>query len=187
MTLFTGNVKEIAIISIIIIIVISNGLLFYFQNRTENEIRNNLIEQQRERQMQATREVSEHVGSDIGLVVTMLDGLRDSIYMQNGLLSGDGAKKLLGEKYVQFGNIVDRLFILDKDNIVTLSLAPRGSDTFLNADFSFQNWVSETRNSSQPVFSGGFESLGVYREFITIPIYNRDNNHYIGIVGASIR
>jgi hypothetical protein len=187
MTLFAGNVREVAIISIIMIIVLSNGLLFYFQNRTENQIRNNLIEQQRERQLQATREVSDHVGSDIGLVVTMLDGLRDSIYMQNGLLSGEGAKKLLEEKYVQFGNIVDRLFVLNKDNIVTLSLAPRGSDTFLNADFSFQDWVSETRSSSQPVFSGGFESLGVYREFITIPIYNRDNNQYIGIAGASIR
>ena len=187
MTLFVGNMREIAIISIIVIIVLSNGLLFYFQNRTENELRNSLIDQQRDRQVQATRQIAEHVGSDISLVVTMLDGLRDSTYLQAGMVSSEGAKKLLEEKYNQFSYVIDRLFILNKDNIMMLSLAPRGSDTFLNADFSFQNWVDETKGASQPVFSGGFETLGVYREFITIPIFNRETHQYLGIAGASIR
>jgi hypothetical protein len=187
MKLLAGKDREIAIISIMFIIILSNGLLFYFQNLTENEIRNNLFEQEKERQIQATREITQHVGSDISLVMGMLDGLGNSIYLQQGQLSSDNARKLLQEKYVQFNNTIDRLFILNKDNIMTLSLAPTGSDTFLNSDFSFRDWVIETRSMLHPVFSGGFESVGVYREFITIPIINRETNQYIGIAGAAIR
>jgi hypothetical protein len=182
-----GREREIAIISIILIIISSNGLLFYFQNLTENDVRNNLFEQQKQRQVQATQEITRHIGSDITLVMIMLDGLRNSIYLQEGQTSSDSTKKLLEEKYVQFNHIIDRLFILNKDNIMTLSLAPSGSDTFLNADFSLRDWVTETRSTLQPVFSGGFESMGIYREFITIPIINRENNQYVGIAGASIR
>lgn len=187
MKILAGKEREIAIISIMVIIILSNGLLFYFQNLTENELRKNLFEQGKERQIQATREIAQHIGSDISLVMTMLDGLGNSIYLQQGQLSNDNARKLLQEKYVQFNNTIDRLFVLNKDSIMTLSLASTGSDTFLNSDFSLRNWVIDTRNSLHPVFSGGFESLGVYREFITIPIINRETNQYIGIVGAAIR
>jgi len=187
MNFLAGKQREMAIISIIAIIILSNGLLFYFQYLTENEIRKNLIEQQTERQMQATKEIAQHVGSDISLVMSMLDGLRNSIYLQQGQIPGDNTQKILEEKYAQYNNTIDRLFILNKDSIMTHSLAPGGSDTFLNTDFSLQNWVTETRSSLQPVFSGGFENLGIYREFITIPIINRETHQYLGIVGASIR
>ena len=80
------------------IITLSNGLLFYFQNLTENEIRSTLFEQGKERQIQATREITQHVGSDISLVMGMLDGLGNSIYLQQGQLSS--ARKLSQEKYV---------------------------------------------------------------------------------------
>lgn len=90
--------REITIISIMFIITLSNGLLFYFQNLTENEIRSTLFEQGKERQIQATREITQHVGSDISLVMGMLDGLGNSIYLQQGQLSS--ARKLSQEKYV---------------------------------------------------------------------------------------
>lgn len=117
----------------------------------------------------------------------MLDGLKDSIYLQQGQLSSNNTKKLLEDKYAQFNGIIDRLFIVNKDNIMTLSLAPSGEDTFLNSDLSFQDWVIKTKTSSSPVFTGGFESLGIYREFITISIINQENKQYVGIVGTSIR
>src|SRR5436309_15084948 len=157
MSLFSGKEREVAIISIILFIISSNVLLFYFQNITEKDIRVNLFEQQKERQVQATRDVAQHVGSDISLVVTMLDGLKDSIYLQQGQLSSDSTKKLLEEKYAQFNSVIDRLFIVNKDNIMTLSLASSGEDTFLNSDFSFLDWVIKTKTSLSPVFSGVFE------------------------------
>ena len=47
----------------------------------------------------------------------MLDGLANSIFLQHGDLSSDQAKELLKEKYIQFNPIVNRLFVLDNNNI----------------------------------------------------------------------
>jgi hypothetical protein len=186
MILFNGKEREIGIISIISIIILSNGLLFYFQNIMERDLRDNTFEQQKQHQIESTNEISQHIGSDLNLVIGMLDGLANSKYLQDDELSSDKTKKLLEEKYAQFSNVIDRLFVLNKDNIVTASLSPRGSDTILNNDFSFQDWVIQTRKSLQPVFSGGFERVSLYSVSITIPIINRDTNKYIGIVGTSI-
>lgn len=56
--------------------------------------------------------------------MSMLDGLENSIYLQQGELDSDKTKKLFQEKYNKFNSIIDRLFILNKDDIMTLSLAP---------------------------------------------------------------
>jgi len=61
-----------------------------------------------------------------------------------------------------------------------------GSNIFLGVDFSFRDWVEETKITLSPVFSNGYERFGAYRVFITIPIINRDTGRYIGIVEASI-
>jgi hypothetical protein len=66
------------------------------------------------------------------------------------------------------------------------SFAPLGSETFLGIDFSFRDWVKETRTGLTPVFSNGFERQDVYRIFITYPIVNRETGEYIGLVGLSI-
>ncbi|MFL6420219.1 MAG: cache domain-containing protein [Nitrososphaeraceae archaeon] len=183
---FSGRIREVGIISIILIIIVSNVLLFYFQNITEHDLRNSLFEEQKQRQLESTKEISQHIGSDTGLVLTMLHGLANSGYLQQGEMSGHNIKKLVEEQYAQFNKIVDRIFILNKNGIMTISLASPGSDTFLGSDFSYRDWVQETRNSSTPIFSNGFERLGMYRVFITIPVINRETNEYNGIVGASI-
>ena len=90
------------------------------------------------------------------------------------------------EKYQQFDTIVDRLFVLDKNDVVTLSITQSGSETFVGNDLSLREWVSETRNTLRPVFSNGFERQGIYTIFITYPIINRDSKEYIGMVVTSI-
>jgi hypothetical protein len=183
--LFVGRV-HIGIVSIIFIIALSYGLLFYLHNITKQEVKKSLFDQQVQRQMEATKSISEHISSDLSLVMNMLDGLANSIYLQKGDLSGDGAKKIIEEKYNQFNNIVNRLFILDKDDVVTVILAPKRSDISVGADFSFRDWVKKTRSSERPVFSDGFERMGTYRIFITYPIMNRTSGEYIGLLGTSI-
>lgn len=184
-SLFIGRV-HIGIVSIIFIIGLSYGLLFYLHNVTEQEVRKSLFDQQVQSQMEATKSISEHISSDLSLVMNMLDGLANSIYLQKGDLSGEGAKKIMEEKYDQFNTIVNRLFILDKDDVVTVILAPKRSDIFVGADFSFRDWVKETRSNLKPVFSDGFERIGTYRIFITYPIINRTSGEYIGLLGTSI-
>jgi signal transduction histidine kinase len=189
MNLFSGRVKEISIISIILIIIISYGLFFYLQNITEHSIRNSLFEQQQERQVQATKAISEHIGSDLRLVMSILQGLTDSAYLQQGVLSGDKTNKLMQEKYSQANNLttVDGLFIADKDDIITSNIVSKGQKSFINIDISFRDYVKETRRTLNPTFSTGFEGIdGKYRIAMTYPIINRETGEYVGLVGAEI-
>ncbi|MGA7007393.1 MAG: sensor histidine kinase, partial [Nitrososphaeraceae archaeon] len=124
--------------------------------------------------------------SDLSLVMAVLDGLGNSAYLQNEELSAEKTKNLIEEKYGVVKNIVDRIFVLDKNDIVTIGLSPEGKDRYLGADFSQRTWVQEAKRTLKPVFSEGFERQGIYTTFIAIPIINRENSQYLGLIGASI-
>ena len=156
------------------------------QGITENSVKNSLFEQQKDRQLESVIGISQNIESDINLMILMLDGLANSAYFQHAELYSEQAKKLMEEKYQQFDTIVDRLFVLDKNDVVTLSITQSGSETFVGNDLSLREWVSETRNTLRPVFSNGFERQGIYTIFITYPIINRDSKEYIGMVVTSI-
>src|SRR6476620_11663458 len=130
--------------------------------------------------------ISQHIGSDLSLVMAVLDGLGSSAYLQNEDLSAEKTKNLIEEKYDLVKNIVDRIFVLDKNDIVTIGLSPEGKDRYLGADFSQRPWVQEAKRTLKPVFSEGFERQGIYTTFIAIPIINRENGQYLGLIGASI-
>ena len=180
------KVKKIGIISVILILSLSVGLLIYNQSITEESVRDRFIEEEKERQLESTKSISNHIQSDLNLVIAMLDGLATSKYFQEGDLMGTEPETLLREKYVGYSEIVNRLFVIDKDGVVRMSLAPRGTETFLGQDFSLRNWVKDTKTNLSLTLSGGFERQGIYREFITYPIVNRESNEYIGMVGAAI-
>ena len=180
------KVRKIGIISVILILSLSVGLLIYNQSITEESVRDRLIEEEEERQLESTKGISNHIQSDLNLVITMLDGLANSKYFQEGDLMGTEPEMLLKEKYDDYDDIVNRLFVIDKDGVVRMSLAPRGTETFLGQDFSLRNWIRDTQTNLSLTLSGGFERQGIYREFITYPIVNRESNEYIGIVGAAI-
>jgi signal transduction histidine kinase len=185
MGIFSKRVKEMGIISVVLIILFSFGLLIHIQNITEHDIKDNLFLQQKQRQIASTQDISTHIGSDMNLVVSMLDGLANSIYLQQGIYS-DNAKKMVGEKYTQFKGIIDGLFVLDKNNIVTISYSQSGSQSNLGADYSFRGWVVNTRLTLRPVFSDGFDRQDIYTIFISYPIISRETGQYMGLVAASI-
>lgn len=181
--------NELAIIFIISIIVISYGLFFYLQNNTERDIRNSLFEQQKQRQIESALAISQHIGSDLDSIMARLQDLANSAYLQEGDLSSNTTKKSMQQMYVQMANItkVDRLFILDKNNIVRSSLAPIGQEAFIGINFSYRDWIRDTKNTLMPIFSDGFEGRdGKYRIAITHPIINIKTGKYMGLVGALI-
>ena len=187
MRLFLGKEREICIISIISIIVCSNGLLFYIQNITADDLKRSVFEQQKQLQIQSTKDIALHIGSDINLVMSMLYGLANSYYVQQGELGGDKTTKLLDDAYNAHNLTIDRLFILDKDDIMVNSISAQSSEFFLGEDFSFRDWVKQTKSSLMPVFShGDFERQQIFREFISYPIMNRDTGQYIGMLVTSI-
>jgi len=185
MNLLSGKEKEIGIISIISIIVFSNGLLFYFQNSVEDDLKRGVFEQQKQIQVQSTKEVAEHVQSDIRLVMSMLYGLAISGDVQEGKLGSEKTTKLLQETYDKFNLTIDRLFILDGNDTLVASVT-RSREFFLGEDFSFRSWVKESKNLLAPVFSGDFERAGIFRVFITYPVVDRDTGKYIGMIVTSI-
>ena len=187
MALLLGKEREIGIISIISIIVCSNGLLFYIQNITADDLKKSVFEQQKQLQIQSTKDIALHIGSDVNLVMSMLYGLANSHYVQQGELGSDKTTKLLDDAYNTHNLTIDRLFILDKDDIMVNSLSAQSSEFFLGEDFSFRDWVKQTKSSLTPVFSyGDFERQQIFREFISYPIMNQDTGQYMGMLVTSI-
>jgi len=184
--LFSSKVRIIGILSVIIIVIFSFGIFYFIQNITEHNVRSSLIKEQIQRQLTSTMAISQNIGSDMSLVMAVLDGLGNSAYLQNEELSAEKTKNLIEEKYALVNNIVDRIFVLDKNDVVTIGLSSAGTDRYLGADFSQRDWVREAKHTMKPVFSVGFERQGIYTTFIAIPIVNRENNQYIGLLGASI-
>lgn len=88
MRLIPGKLMYIGVISVIIIAVASYGLFFFFQRVNEKSIRESIFEQELDRQIKSTNSISQHIGSDLRLVTSMLEDLGDSIYLQNETLSG---------------------------------------------------------------------------------------------------
>ena len=188
-SIFPLNTKKITILSIILIIGISYGLFFYFQNNTENNIRNSLFNQQKQRQIDSAEALSNHISSDLDSIMARLQMLANSAILQQGQLSGNETTKLLQEVYRQLNSItkVDRLFILNKDNIATINIIPKGENPFIGVNFSYREWVKQTKDTQMPVFSNGFKGMdGKYRIALTYPILNKTTGQYLGLVGAAI-
>src|SRR5919107_965962 len=188
-SIFPLDTKKITILSIILIIGISYGLFFYFQNNTENNIRNSLFNQQKQRQSDATEALSHHISSDLDSIMARLQMLANSAVLQEGELSGNETTKLLQEVYNQINSITptDRLFVLNKDNIATINIIPKGEKSFVGINFSYREWVKQTKDTLMTVFSNGFEGMdGKYRIALAYPIVNKNTGQYLGLVGAAI-
>ena len=185
----TGRVRKIGIISVILISIVSYGLFFYLQNINGQNIRESIFNSQLDRQSESTRTITQHIGSDLRLLESMLQDLADSAYLQQGYLSGDKTAKLVEEKFDQLNTVtkVDGLFIADDQDVITLHKVPKGLRSFVNINISSRDYVTQTKNTLKPVFSDGFEWIdGKYKIAITYPIINRDTGKYIGLVAAEI-
>lgn len=177
-----GRVKIIAIISIILIISISYGLFFYFQDITESSVKNSLFVQQRDRQIIATRDLSQHIASDLSLVTARLDGLSNS-YLRQGDLTSNKAKGLMQDNFLN----IDHLFVVNKNNIITIDIAARGAKTFVGTNVSHREYLTQARKSLAPVFSNGYIGLdGKTRIGISYPIINTQTGRYFGLVVAVV-
>lgn len=186
--LFVGK-KEITIVSIILLIAGSYSLLFFHQSIAEQNIRDSLFLSHRNNQIEITKGVSEHVSSDLGLIASILQGLSDSNYLQQGELYGDRVGNLIEERFNQINNIskIDGLFIADKNSIITYNKVAEGQRSFVNIDISLREYVNETKSNLNPVFSNGFKGIdGTYKIALTYPIINRETGEYVGMVGVEI-
>ena len=167
-------------------------LLLLLEGDTESLIRRDLGQRQIDKQTETTASISQRIGSDLGILVSMLDGLAESDLLQEGIFTGDQTSDLIQEKLGRYGTEVNDIFVLDGNDVVR-SITPGPNSSRVDAlplrigdDLSQRQWVKDTKiNSPMPHFSGGFERQGIYKIFVTFPIVDRVTNENMGIVGAS--
>ncbi len=168
-TILFGKTRKISVISIVLIVVISYGGFFYLQGDTENKIENSLFEQQKERQIQITKAISQHISSDLDSIMIRLKVSGDSVSGQQGDLSSNNTKRIMNDTYFQINKIAsaDRLFILDKnDNVAAINITSKEKNAFLDSTtkLSNTNWIRETKSKLLPIFSNGLKGEdGKYR------------------------
>jgi signal transduction histidine kinase len=188
-TILFGKTRKISVISIVLIVVISYGGFFYLQEDTENKIENSLFEQQKERQIQITKAISQHISSNLDSIMIRLRVLGDSVSEQ-GDLSSNNTKRIMNNTYFQINKIAsaDRLFILDKDdNVAAINITSKEKNAFLDSTtkLSNTNWIRETKSKLLPIFSNGLKGEdGKYRIAISYPVVNKSSTRYMGMVGA---
>lgn len=189
MTLFSDKVVLLGVISIIVIAIASYGLFFVIQYDNEKSIRESIFEQELGRQIKSTNSISQHIGSDLRYITSVLQDLADSVYLQNENLSGDKVDKIVDEKFRQLKSVteVDGLLITDKDGIINVHKTSKGLKNFVNIDLSSRDYMKQTKSSLQPVYSNGFTGIdGKYRIAITYPIVSVIDGHYIGTAIANL-
>src|SRR5215467_15203586 len=138
--------KVIVIIGIVLMISAFYGLFFYFQDITETDLKNNLFAQQRDRQVMATKVLSKHVASDLGLVEARLEGLSNSINLQQGDLTSDKTKTLVHANFINLDDIVDHFFIINENNIMTIDTS-KGARTLVGTDILQRNHVVQVEKT----------------------------------------
>jgi hypothetical protein len=83
---FFERIRWVGNMLIRLIFIFSNGLLFYLQNITEHNLRGSLFEEQKDRRFGSTKEISQPIGSDISLVMYMLDTLSNYGFFMTPIL-----------------------------------------------------------------------------------------------------
>lgn len=185
-TILAGrNIRKIALILIVLIVSFSFASLFFIQDITKHDIETRIFEQQKARQMEYTKIISTHMSSDLERVIAMMNGLGNSIYVQQREYSSPELNELMQEEFDKYDNIINRLFILDNNDVMTVGLAQE-REPLIGSDLSFRDWVKQTRESNATVFSDGFERQGLYRIFISYPVFDRLSGEYIATIGASV-
>lgn len=179
------NIRKIALVLIVLIVSFSFASLFFIQDITKQDIENRIFEEQKGRQMEYTKIVSTHMSSDLERVIAMMNGLGNSIYVQEREYSSPALKELMQEEFGKYNNTINRLFILDNNDVMTVGLA-KEREPLVGSDLSFRDWVRKTRESNSTVFSDGFERQGLYRIFISYPVFDRLSGDYIATIGASV-
>ena len=98
---FSKKRKEIGVISVLAIIISSFGLFLYQQNITEQNVKNSIFAQYKDRQIESTQAISEHISSDLKLLKSILQGIADSSLLQEGLLYGDRIDKICEKSFLK--------------------------------------------------------------------------------------
>jgi hypothetical protein len=89
--------------------------------------------------------------------------------------------------FLKIDNIVDHLFVVNKNNTITIDISPKGANTFVGSNVSQGEYVIQAKkNLGSSLFHSIYGMDSNYRIGISYPIINIETGQYIGVVGAVI-
>ena len=182
------RLKRPLLVSIIIsflIFSIAFGSYFFFRGSAENNVRELLIEQQKQRQIENTKSLSEQIKSDLDRVIMRLQLLAREPALQNEELNTQEASNLLKQAESDINSqitLIDTLGLLNSSNML-VNIAPDEFRKYIGLDRSQTEYVQEVNRSWQPYISSGFTgALGRYIIAIAVPITNLETGKHVGII-----
>ena len=182
------RLKRPLLVSIIIsflIFSIAFGSYFFFRGSAENNVRELLIEQQKQRQIENTKSLSEQIKSDLDRVIMRLQLLAREPALQNEELNTQEASNLLKQAESDINSqitLIDTLGLLNSSNML-VNIAPDEFRKYIGLDRSQTEYVQEVNRSWHPYSSSGFTgALGRYIIAIGVPRTNLETGKHVGII-----
>ena len=174
-----------SIIISFLIFSIAFGSYFFFRGSAENNVRELLIEQQKQRQIENTKSLSEQIKSDLDRVIMRLQLLAREPALQNEELNTQEVTNLLKQAESDINSqitLIDTLGLLNSSNML-VNIAPDEFRKYIGLDRSQTEYVQEVNRSWQPYISSGFTgALGRYIIAIGVPITNLETGKHVGII-----
>jgi signal transduction histidine kinase len=175
-----------AFVAIAVIIVTAFASYFYLQAITESNLKSALLEQQKQRQIDNTEALANHIASDIDSLILRLELLASAPALQRSEFTSDETSRLLWEADVDISKItlIDSIRLADADGIL-VNTSYEEYRKFMGSDRSDLEYVKEVRATLRPYVSSGYVgATGTFYVAIGVPIINQATNEYVGIVSA---
>jgi signal transduction histidine kinase len=161
----------------------------YLQDLSEADLRDTLLAETHQRQMETTRSMTRHITSDIDSIILRLQLLAAHPEFQRGDLDGDNATAILKETYAKVSEltIIDGMPIIDKDNIAVNNAVDEYRQATVGADRSEREYVKAVSDTMKPYVSGVFEtSYGKWAIGVAVPILVHESGEYRGLIVANL-
>lgn len=184
LTLGITHIHLLTAIFLVLLVGTVFGSYIYLEGVTNGNVRSALLEQQTQRQIDQTKSLSQHISSDIEIIVTRLELVAGQPALQRGELAGAEATELLKQAHEELHRttLVDSVTIVDARG-VNVNTDRDDYRKFMGADRSGLEAVQQVTKTRQPYVGSGFTGLpGIYYVPIAVPILNHTSGEYLGLV-----
>jgi signal transduction histidine kinase len=181
------SIRLLGIIAIGFVLVLSYFVYFSLQNATEDNIKNVLLDQQKQRQNETTRAITFHITSDFDSIIARLALIANSI---SGNLSSDVIQKILNEQYPEVGSTVayPAQFVLINRNGIVVAASPQEGPLQLNENLTGQEYLERSELLRKPIVSVQYQNNKSNSSIIvSYPIIQRSTGQQLGLVAAIMR
>ena len=147
--------RLLGIITIVFILILSYAIYFTSQNAAEWDIRNALIDQQKQRQLETNKAISFHITSDLDSILARLNIISNAKSVQSSDFTDNQTQDLLAQQYNLIASLTgqpDAIFLIDDKGIVKTA-KQKGNFPNSNANLSNQDYVIRTQKELKPGIS----------------------------------